>query len=232
MDLDSVAKVRYAFYRLVGSDENDTSLTEQGESTNDVAYVFLTRGTRAAQRWLLKQGYQGWRKRSSALSWSGADATDGGRYSAVPSDFLRAYGNQKKSALVEANGERWGQEIHPENDHWEGDFYYFRGLAAGGDGVWLTRRANPPTTVYLDYHYAHPVWSASVTIDFPLQIRALAVTEAAACAKDDNWLPGGLDLEAKIERALQRARTEAMDFARPTKQPRELRKPARFGNRW
>jgi len=227
MELSTVAQVVAAFYRLTGSVSEDDALVEHGEAADDVAYTYLTRGCRAAQRWLLKMGYGGWRKRTTALTWSGSDAADGGRYATLPSDFLRAYGNQRVSALREADGDQWGQEVATQDDQTRGDGYYFR-----GDKMWLCRDASPPTTLYLDYVYTHPVWSASVTIDFPVDARALIVAEAANVAKEEAWLPGGPEMEQKIERALMRAREEARDVARPTKSPRMFKRPPRMGNRW
>jgi len=227
VELDSSAKVLQAFYRLVGSVEADTALVEQGEAVNDVAYEYLTVGAREAQRHMLKMGYGGWRKRSAALTWTGTDAANGGRYSALPTDFLRAYGNRRRSALTEANGDRWGGEIGPDEDTSEGDYYYVR-----GEELWLARTASPPTTVYLDYHYKHPLWSASVTIDFPMDARMLIVAEGANAAKDENWLPGGPELEGKIERAVARWRERTRGIARGTKSPRQFAKALRLGNRW
>jgi hypothetical protein len=227
MELDSVAKCRRAFYRLVGTTDDDAALTDLGESDTEVVDLSLTRGCRAAQRWMLKTGYTGWRQRSSALTWTGTDATTGGQYASLPADFLRAYGSERVSALREANGDPWGMEIHPRDDFRHGDFYYYR-----GEEIWLARGASPPTTVYLDYHYQHPSWDDDVTIDFPVEARPLIIAEAANLAKEENWLPGARDMEMKIERALRRAREEAQDIARPSKQPRTLQKALRFGNRW
>lgn len=230
MELDTVNKLRYSVYRLVGTDAGDTALTEHGESTGDVVDLFLTEGSRNAQRWMLKMGYGGWRKRStSALTWTGTDAADGGQKATVPTDFLRAYGNQRQSALREADGKRWGLEINPEEDHLRGDLYYFR-----GEELWLGLGASPPTTLYLDYHYTHPKFDslADNAIDFPMEARRLIVCEAANVAKEDNWLPGDEDMERKIERALMRAREAARDIARATKQPRQFRKPRIIGSRW
>ena len=227
MDLTTVARVLQSFYRLVGVTPDDPGLIEQGEAENDVAYLFLTRGSRAAQRWMLKSGYGGWRKRSAALSWTGSDAVDGGRYATLPDDFLRAYGNERRSALVEAGGNRWGTQINPDEDDATGNGYYIR-----GEQIWLTRKANPPATLYLDYHYRHPVWASAITIDFPLEARGLIVAEAANAAKEESWLPGDQTLETKIASALRLARAEALDVSRPTKQARTLRKPTRRANRW
>ena len=164
-ELSSVEKVKDAWYRMVGTEVDDPALTELGESADDVAYLYLTSGSREAQRWMLRMGYDGWRKRSSAMTtWTGSDATTGGRYNSLPSDFLRAWGNSRVSALVKANGDRWGQQIDPESEYRFGNNYYFR-----DENLWITRQAKPPTTLYLEYHYLHPSWSSSVTIDFPLE---------------------------------------------------------------
>jgi hypothetical protein len=225
VELTTVAQLQNAFYRLTGSAAGDGALTENGEATSEVVNTFLTLGIREAQRWLLHMGYGAWRKRSAALTWSGTDAADGGRYSALPSDFLRAYGNDRMSALREANGDSWGVPV--DNELAQGDGYYFR-----GDVLWLTRSANPPTPVYLEYHYTHPLITSGVTLDFPVDARSLIVAEAADVAMTENWLPGGAELIQKIELARTRARERARDIARAGKGPRTLRKPARLGNRW
>jgi len=227
VELDTVARVVAAWYRLCGVESTDDALVLNGESAGDVAYTYLTRGCRNAQRWMLKMGYGGWLKRSSALTWSGTDAADGGRYATLPTDFLRAYGNQRMSALREADGDEWGQEIKAEDDQLKGNGYYFRGTQ-----LWLARTAAPPATLYLDYHYTHPVWTSGVTIDFPVDARALIVAEGANVAKEESWLPMGPEGEQKIERALMRAREEARDIVRQGKGPRTFRKPYRAGNHW
>lgn len=230
MELDTVLKHRQAWYRLVGTESGDQSLEEQDEATEEVAYLALTRGCRAAQRHMIRNGYGGWRKRSSALTFTGTDSADGGRKVALPSDCLRIYGNRRRSALVEANGDRWGREIDEEEDHLRGNYYYVR-----GEELWLGRTATPPSTMFLDFHYIHPEWNSSLAdgdIDFPMEARPLIVATAATVAKDDNWLPGGIELEAKIDRALLRAQEEARDISRRSKQPRTFRKPVRIGNRW
>jgi len=228
VELSTVEKCKDAWYRLVGVASDDPGLTEQGDLTDDVAYQYLTLGCRNAQRWMLKMGYGGWRKRSSALVFTGSDATDGGRKITLPSDFLRAYGNRRESALRKADGTRWASEVSPEDDHIRGDYYYVRGTE-----LWITREAQPPSPLYLDYHYTHPLWSASLSpIDFPIDARWLIVAEGADAAKDESWLPGGVEWEQKIARRLARAREEARDIARATKSPRKARAPQRFGNRW
>lgn len=228
MDLDSAAKILAYFYRLVGTQASDPYLIANGEAQNDVAYLCLTLGCREAQRWLLDMGYAGWRKRSAALTFSGSDDTVGGRYVALPTDFLRAYGSRRVSALTEANGDRWGQEVDPEEMQKKGNFYYIQ-----GEQLWLGRTALVPgPALYLDYHYQHPEWNASVTIDFNLQARSLIAAYAASIGMSENWLPGGPELELKIAQALQKAQQRARGVVRATKSPRQFRKATRLANHW
>lgn len=225
--MTTVAQVLRAFYRLVGSVSGDSALLERGEASNDeVAYEALTRGCWAAQRYMLSQGYQGWRKRGTAISWTGTEASDGGRYVSLPNDFLRAYGNGDVSCLVEAGGTRWGQEIKAENDFWKGDYFYFRGTK-----LWITRDANPPGTIYLEYHYQHPTWTSGVTIDFPTEVLPLVVAEAAYAVKDEDWIPDN-ETPQRIESARITARKEAIEYSRQSKKPRSFRKRTVFGSRW
>ena len=235
-DLDTVAEIKAALYRLLGMTSADTGLKLQGEATDDVAYQLLTRGTRSAQRWLLRCGYVGWRKRSSALSFSGTDAADGGRSASLPTRFLRAYSPRdqwgRRSALVEASGDRWGNEIEAEERHLTGDLYYFFDTD-GTEQLWLARSAAPPATLYLEYHEAHVEWTSAIlasAIKFPLECRHLIASEAAVLGMDEAWFPGDSALAQSIERALFRDREHARDYARQGKGPRTLRRPMRFGN--
>lgn len=226
-ELDSVAEYTRAFYRLLGVKSGDASLTRRGEGESEIAYYHLTRGARAAQRFMLKNGYKDWMKRSSALSFSGTDAADGGKYVALPSDFLKANGDERYSCLVEANGDRWGQQLTEDQREAKGDGFYFR-----GQKLWLARTASPPSTLYLDYFYKHPVWASDVTIDFPMDARSLIVAYAANFAKEESWVPGGDELRASIARAMTLAEDEARDLSQQTREPRKIRKVRRFGNRW
>ena len=234
MELSTVARVKTAFFRLLGTESDDPELTALGESAQEVVELALTAGFRAAQRWMLDEGYQGWRKRSAAITWLGTDATTGGKYMTLPADWLKAYGNARISCLTQANGDRWGAEFHPDQAEAKGNGYYFRGSDDGGPQLWLLRTAAPPTTVYIEYHYLHPSWTslADADIDFPLEIRSLGVAEAANEAMAEAWLPGGQDLEVKILRALVTARTRARRTVRASKLPRQMRGPPRHANRW
>ncbi len=229
MEYDTVDKIKFAFFRLVATETDDPDLTNLGEGTDDVFELNATEGCRDAQRYMLDMGYGGWHKRTSALTWTGADDTDGGRYLTLPTDFLRAYGTDRASCLVEANGNGWGTEINHRMHGQHGQFFYFR-----GDRLWITRSATPPTTLYLEYHYLHPKWEslADDAIDFPLDARRLIVACAANVAKEDNWFPLDAAGELKIERNLQRAKVRARGVARLTKTPRRFMAARRVGNHW
>jgi len=234
MELDTGAKIEAAFFRLVDTEADDPELTLLGEAASDVIDQLLTRGFRAAQRWMLNKGHQGWRKRSAAITWSGSDAANGGTYSALPADFMKAYGNGRMSCLEEANGDRWGSEIDPDEIARRGSHYYFRGSDDGGMQIWRGKASQSPATLYLDYHYKHPSWKdlADGDIDFPMEIRALPVAIAANFAKEEAWFPAGQEGEVKIVRALGLAEEEAMRTVKASRKPRMMRAPRRYGNHW
>lgn len=234
MEITTIAQVRAAFYRVVGSTSDDDGLVENGETAGDVALLCLTRGFRAAQRWMIAKGMAGrWRKRSDALTWTGTDATLGGRYSALPSDFLRLAGQdrpgkRKRGAIVEANGDPWGWEATADEDHLEGDYYYLK-----NDQLWIARRASPPATVYFDYHYEHPALTATTTeFDLPSDAIWLGIYEAADVARAESWFPLTGEQDLKIMQALDRARRDAKDIARQSRQPAQFKRPTRYGTRW
>ena len=147
----------------------------------------------------------------------------------VSHQFLRAFGSTKshQSAIVEADGNRWGSQIEADQSYMTGDLYYVR-----DDELWLAREASPPTTAYLEYHYAHAPWSASSVIDFPMMARELIPAYAAWVAADENWVPGGEEMLLKIERSMRKAETMARKLSRQTKEPRRFKKPTRLVNHW
>jgi hypothetical protein len=237
--LDTITELKAAFYRAVGSVSSDDALVEQGEAIDDVAYLYLTRGVRAAQRWLIDTGLgHRWRKRSGAItSWDGTESADGGRYvelSTTASDFLRLVQlrvrgqRQECGGLVEADGTPWGREIPDTEDYRQGHFYYLK-----GNRVWITRSASPPATLYLQFYYRHPALSAATTLfDLPEDAMHLGLWEAVDAARAESWFPLGPDSDAKIQQALAKARTEARSTARQTGAPRQWGRPTRYGTRW
>lgn len=237
--LDTVSELVDAFYRACGTTSDDDALVENGEAADAVAYLYLTRGIRAGQRWLIDNGLTGWwRKRSSAItSWTGSDAANGGRYidlTTTAPDFLRLFQRKVEGqarmtgGLVQANGDAWGREIHADEEEVRGNFYYMRGT-----NLWVARTASVPNPVYLSYFYQHPVVSsATASFDFPTDAMHLVLWEAVDAAKEESWFPLGQDAEAKIQRGLQKARTEARAIGRQTRTPRQWGRPIRHGTRW
>lgn len=225
--LSTIDEFRNAFYRTVGSRPQDYALTELGEDENDVADHFLTEGVWSAQRWLLAQGYAGWRSLSSPLVWvmesNGEHAAD------LPADFLRAWGTERISALRKPDGGPWGRQVEPrEADAASGDCYYIPNEVE----VRAVRRSNPPDGLRIDYHYRHQEFGDAMVIEFPEIARSLVVAEAADAAKYESWLQGDRPMEAKIEGNLMSQRKKAVDALRLTKSPRKLHNPVRYGNHW
>lgn len=239
-ELDSSTDLLNAFYRLVGTDAGDPALVANGESVNDVANTYLGRGSRMAQQFMLKAGYDGWRSRSAALVFSGSDAADGGQYADLPPDFIKAYGNGRtvsESALTQPDGTPWGTEIHPSlAGATQGNAYYFR--AVGGSvpqavqQLWLTRLASPPNPLHLHYHYRLiTVVTTNPLIDFPFDARGLIVAYAAELAKTESWLPDDEQF-GKISAAVTAAEKEARAYAKQSRRQREFRHAVRFGSHW
>lgn len=239
-ELDTGTDLINAFYRLVGTDAADPALVANGEGVNDVANMFLGRGARMAQQYMLKEGYDGWRARSAALVFTGTDDADGGRHADLPTDFIKAYGNGRtttESALTQPNGTPWGVEIHPSMaGATQGNAYYFK---AAGDGVvvavqqlWVTRLATVPDPLHLHYHYRLiSVSSATVAIDFPFDARGLIPAYAADLAKTEGWLPDDEQF-SKISVAVTAAEKEARSLAKQSRRQRQMRGPVRFASHW
>ena len=220
--LASIAGFRSALYRLLGTSATDQALIEHDNDTLENVYLALTHGCWAAQRYMISAGMAGrWRKRSTAItSWSGSDAADGGRYTALPTDFLRLVGNRSgRSALRQASGETWGTEVEETEDTLRGAVYYLK-----NDQLWLGRGASPPGTIYIDYHFRHPEFTSAIaSFDFPLDARGLIVAEAAGFLVNESWVPGGPEMDRKVEKNLAKWRTTARDIARRSREPRRMR---------
>lgn len=234
--LDTAANCLKAFYRLVGTTSSDDALVENSEAADAVAYTCLTHGVETAQRFMIACGMTDrWRTRSQAItSWSGADATDGGRYKdmsswiATSKSFLRLSGKKMDAAassMMEANGERWGVEIDADNDYLTGDFFYLK-----NEQLWIARDAQVPTTVYVDYQYKHPEFTSSVTIDFPAEARGLFIAYAAQHGSAESWFP--LADDSRIQKNVEFWERQARAVARRSRGPRTQNAPRTTGSRY
>lgn len=229
--LDNRAELRKALLRLLAMSTADGSLSEQETTSGDTLNHLIQHGTWEAQSWYLSNvDPNRWRTRSPAVtSWSGADTTDGGRYKALESNVLRLYGSRERSALVEADGTRWGCLIDP-TDRYEmsGNYYWI-----DNDRLWIARNAAPPSTLYYEYSYRHPTFSDDSTEpDFPVQDRPLMVAFAGLYAMNHPFFPGGEELRSAIDRNLKFWQAQCYVRGRRTKEPRKVKSGNVIGTRW
>ena len=223
------ASILREFFRLVDTDSSDDDLTEHDASSLEGVYGLLSEAMLEAQDDMLRFGVgEFWLQRSSTtLSFSGSESTDGGRYASLPDDFRRAYGDEDDSALVEADGDRWGQEILPELRHVWGDNYYFR-----GDGkLWITRKARVPASgLYLEYYRAPTELADGTDADFPAEHRSLIPAHAAVLAIPQAWFPGDQFDEQRLRQNLEARRQRAFSMGRRSRKRRQIRPKAMRGN--
>jgi hypothetical protein len=232
---DNRAELRRGLLRLLAMSTSDGSLAEHEATGGDTLNHFIQHGVWEAQSYLLSHvDPDRWRKRSSAITWSGADSTDGGRYVELASDFLRLYGNRERSALVEADGKRWGRQLDTPLDRYEvrGD-YYWVDRTSNADRLWIAKAASPPTTLYYEYNYRHPTFSDdSTAAEFPSQHTPLIVAFAADYAAHHPFFPGGDELRGAIARNLAYWKASVYVGARRTREPRKVKSGNVIGTRW
>lgn len=221
------ASLRRAFFRLTATSADNQALKENDDSTLEAVYQFLQYGLWDAQAWLIDCGLADrWVSVSAALTWSGADGTDGGRYAALPSDFLRAIGDDTHSCLRVPGSSRWGAQVD-FRDRWEAgsDRYWFQ-----NEKLWISKGSVPPSGLCLDYHHRLPTLvdtttgppAVDGTVDFPVEHRPLIVAFATERAQSDAWLPGDMEMQAKIQSNLNKRKNEAWRRIRRTSGPRKL----------
>lgn len=236
--------LRRALFHAVGASETDDELTEHDSETLEQANYYLMHGIWRAQRWMIDKGYSGWRARelygTGGVAWEGSDSDVAGRYAALPEDFLRANGDQHRSALRDAGNptRRWGTLLLDDEllGDRRGDYYAVRGTGSHDGYLHLASGANPPASMVLDYYAKHVTLTADTgeggTVDFPEECAPLCVAMAADMAADDSWLPGGNNQQATIARMVEKAQKQVVQFLRTNRGPRVLQaRPAHFG-RW
>lgn len=227
-DLDAV---KNAVYGLLNISSDDDAFTEFADTAAEQIEDLVQYAVWAAQEWIINHAQPNWWiKQTGSLSWTGSDASNGGRYSALPSDFLKLYGEDDRSALRQPNGNRWGRQIDPES-RFDARGRYFYVL---DDALWITRGADPPSNLIAEYNYRYAQISASALdmSDFPVRWRPLIVAEAGVIARDYSWYPGTPENDAKMERNRKEWRDRIAVNARTSRQPRKIRSKPVAGHKW
>lgn len=238
MSLTDRASLLREFYRITGTSASDRAATAHDSGTLEGIYNLLQHGVWDAQLYLIQIGEAArWlTTTSSAFTWSGTDAANGGRYTDLPSDFLRAAGTKRRSCLREPDGTSWGNLIDFEDRfRYFGDTYWFQ------EGqLWIGRDASPPTDLVMDYHERHATLvdtdagppAVDGTVDFPIEHRPLIPAFAAERAVYQAWFPLDEAGKASVLANLKTLKHKARIQARRTQQPRELRPPRTVGRWW
>lgn len=233
--LDSRAALLRQFYAHLGTSATDTALSEHDAESGEQAHRLLQFGLWNAQAYLIECGKgDRWRTTSSALAtWTGADDTDGGRYTSLADGgyftrFLRLAGDDENSALRDPDGTQWGKEIS-ERDRFKvrGNYYYL----LGDDQLWLARGADPSATLVADYYQRHALLAADTVIDFPVELTPLIALEAAELALADNWPGVDSEHKAEIREGLKNWRNRAAK-SRRSRTPKRMRARPTLGTRF
>lgn len=220
--------LKRAFYRLTGTSADDGGLTEHDDVGEETVEQYLQYGLWDAQDYMIQVGHgDRWVSTTAALTFTGADNTDGGRYADLPEDFLRAAGDDKTSALRRPNGRKWGTEIPWIHRHRvSGNHFYFQ-----NERLWITRGANPPTDLVMDYHHRHVTIDDGTEVDFPVHDRALIVAFAASRAAEDAWIPEDSRV-SMIDRNLAKQKRAALARSRRSQTPKKMEANHMIGSHW
>lgn len=218
------ASLARAFYRITATSATNPALIEHDASTLEAVYQFLQYGLWDAQEWLMDCGLLNrWVTTSSTLTFSGSDASNGGRYTALPAEFMRLAGDEHDSALHSPNGTKWGRLIDWKDRRRAGPTaYWLESTTSNVWRLWIGPGASPPTGMVLDYH-ALATLDASATVEFPSQHRGLIVAFAADRAMSDSWLPGDAEMQAKIAANLMKLKRESERRVRQSHGPKKRR---------
>jgi hypothetical protein len=240
--LATLAEVKREFYHLLNTSANDAALTEHDAVSGDHLLFLANKALWNAQMWLADEGLADrWRKTGAALSVSGTDAADGGRYATLPTDFLRLLGDRAMSGLRDtATWHPWGTEVSERDlDDAYGDFFAVRdgvGSAGAHDHhvLWLARGAAPPSSLKPVYIAKHATLTSNTSeIDFSDETAELVPAFMADLAKWESWVPGGDEMVAKVEANLREAKARMKAFTRRTSTPEYVAGPrARYGGKY
>ena len=230
MSLTDRASLLREFYRITGITGSDRAAFVNDSTTLEGVYNLLQHGAWDAQLFLIRIGEAArWlTTTSSTLSWSGTDSTTGGRYTALPTDFLRLAGDEHVSALHEPDGTRWGQLIdYRDRQRYGPNCYWLQ-----EDDLWITKASAPPTTLQIDYHEKLATLADSTTVDFPEEHRPLIPAYAAERAMYQAWFPLSSEGKAAVLMNLKTLERKARSQSRRTMNPRKIRRPETVGRWW
>lgn len=232
--LDSRAALLRQFYHHLNTDATDDALIEHDAATGEQADRYLQFGLWNAQAFLVGLGLgERWRAVSSALSWSGSETSNGGRYLSLADGgsftrFLKLAGDDKNSALRSVDGTRWGTEIYERNRFdVRGNYYYL----LGDDELWVTKGANVPTGTVADYYQRHAPLESGTTIDFPVDLTPLIPAEAAYLAIHDAWVALSDQQQSKVAAVRKHWRDEAARRRR-SRTPKRMRANRTFDSQF
>jgi hypothetical protein len=225
------ASLKRALYRLMDTDDADDDLIEHdntGETLEGV-YLMLQQGLESAQLHVIDKGMEEfWLTETSALTTTGSDPDRYVDLTSAASDLLRMYGDDQNSALRSTSGVRWGTLVDAKDRHRvRGNYYYLR-----KERLYLAKGASLPTGTVMDYIYRLPILADDTDVDFPDADRPLIVAFAAVHAMEENWLPGGPEMEQKLERNLLRRKNEAYRRARRSQKPKTVDAGRMLGDHW
>ena len=222
------ASLKRALYRLMDTDDDDDDMIEHDNTGEALEGILLSlqQGLESAQLFLIDKSLEEyWLTTTSALTLTG---TDPDRFFTLPTDFLRMYGERRMSALRSASGTRWGVPIDVKM-RWRmvGNFYYLR-----NERLYVVKGASFPNGTLMDYIYRLPILADGSDVDFPAADRPLIVAFAAIHAMQENWMPGGQEMEAKLEANLKHRKNEAFRRARRSQEPKTVDPGEMIGDHW
>jgi hypothetical protein len=223
------ASLKRALYRLLDTDDDDDDMIEHDHASQTLEgiHLLLQQGAESAQLYMIDKGFEEfWLTSSSAISLTGSDPD---RYVTLPTDMIRLYGDDQNSALRSSTGARWGTLIDSK------DRYRCRGSNAyylRNERLYVTTGASLPSGTLIDYIYHIPILADDSDVDFPDNDRPLIVAFAAVHAMQENWLPGGQEMEAKLERNLLRRKNESYRRARRSQKPKTVDAGRMIGDHW
>jgi hypothetical protein len=231
--IEGLPDLRRAFYRLIGVAPGDRMLEIYDSEPGETVHYYIQHGLWNAQYFVITNTTANrWVKQSAPLTFT-LDSASNEKYAELPDDFIRAAGDEQRSALwVPGQPGRWGTMMRFEDRHYK---HSHRGYYLQNDRIWMHRNSAPPAGLVMDYYYQHPVLDDdSDPIDFPIEDRPLIAVEAAYLAMMEAWAPlDDLDTKQRIAGAWDYWRGVVASRSRLTKRPDPQRaRPPKYGTRF